>query len=105
MKFKKIDFIIILTISLFYSFFAFLNLGNKLAPITTYSLATNNSIVFDFGEDVSVSTLNYYLGYAQNLTLAYETCSDELLEWSYPELITLGNVFSWGKYDLNQNFR
>ena len=45
------------------------------------------------------------MGYAHDITLAYEICSNDTSEWSYPQAFTLGNVFSWGQQCLNQSFR
>lgn len=93
-RLKAVDLAVMLTITVLYGGFALYDLGDRLAPATTYDIAQDESLTFDFGENAP-KTLSYYIAPWHKRVFALEgrwTAGDE---WVYLGDITLENVFSW----------
>ncbi|NLP22235.1 MAG: phospholipid carrier-dependent glycosyltransferase [Erysipelotrichaceae bacterium] len=88
---KKIDLIMMISITVFYSFFALYDLGDNKAPETVYNIKQNESIVLEFEE--IPNKLIYYIGPAHQRKFNIETENDI-------QEITLQNVFKWEEVDL-----
>ena len=72
-KLNKKDYIIMGIMILIYSIISFYRLGNMSAPSTYYTFSDiNDSVVVDFGHDVSVSKIRYEVGRRIRLRLTPE---------------------------------
>lgn len=96
---KRIDFVIILVITLVYSCFALYDLGDRKAPATTYDMTYKQTIELNFGSEIP-STLSYYIAPWHDRTFALEGKRDARDEWISLGEINLKNVFTWQNADI-----
>lgn len=95
LPFTRLDAILMAVITLIYSGFALYDLGDKTAPVTTYEVQQNESILLDFGENQSPATLSYYIAPWQDRSFTLEGKANAEEEWQPLGEITLENVFTW----------
>lgn len=91
---KAVDFVIMFTVTALYSAFALYDLGDRLAPVSTYEMSQGDSISLDFGEEAPV-TLSYYIAPWHNRVFSLEGKRRKTDEWVYLGEITLDKVFTW----------
>lgn len=100
MAFTRVDWILMLSVTLFYACFAFHDLGITETPKTEYPVPyyTYLEISSDNGEPIA--TLNWYLLNEQDIDFTLETKSDTDDTWTYIQDFTMKSVFSWGTLTL-----
>ncbi len=96
MAFTKLDWIFMLSVTLFYACFAFYELGITKAPKTEYPVPYYTYLDISAENDASISTLNWYLLNEQDIDFTLETRNDETAPWTYVQDFTMKSVFSWG---------
>lgn len=97
---NKLDYILMLIITILYSIFALYDLGNGYAPSTTYEMAQGDSIILDFRGGNCPVSLSYYLAPGHNRHFTLEGQVKPNGEWQYLGDIELSNVFTWQGVDL-----
>lgn len=100
MAFTKVDWLLMLGVTLFYACFTFYQLGNTTAPETEYPIPyyTYLDISAENGEEIS--TLNWYLLNEQDIDFTLEVKTNALTEWTYIQDFTMKSVFSWACVEL-----
>lgn len=103
MAFTLMDILIILIITLSYSFFALRDLGYRYAPQTEYLMQEGDSIVLEMREDEVPSRLYWYLGnyHGREFSLEYRNSMDS--DWTTAsgyESFTMSDVFKWAYTEL-----
>ncbi|MCH5270178.1 MAG: phospholipid carrier-dependent glycosyltransferase [Lachnospiraceae bacterium] len=103
MSFILMDILIILVITLGYSFFALRDLGNRYAPQTEYIMNKGDSIVLEMEESEVPTRLYWYLGCYHNreFNLEYKNAPDA--DWTTAsgyESFTMSDVFKWAYTEL-----
>ena len=104
-KMVKIDFILMAVITAVYAVVAFVNLGNKEAPETGYSVVEEGEIILDFGESTEIAKIWNFLGYQNNPK--YLVAFSESTDGGWVDVFTeeapydAGSVFNWNNKDLN----
>lgn len=99
----SIDYFIMISLGMLFTIMAFFRLGNTYAPETHYDTHTGKTdIVLDFGEDVDVSYLSFFLGNLNTRHLSISSYNVSTQTWD----IIVGDaivesVFAWNKVDLN----
>ena len=103
-RMTKEDYIAMAVITVIYAVVAFMHLGNRQAPETSYSVAQQGVIQLDFGQEVTFSKLWDYLGYKNNPTYHIDYTNDVNGDWTslYTEESPwdAGSVFSWNSIDM-----
>jgi len=97
MRFTRTDLAIILIISIFYSLFAFHDIGYNYAPQTGVTIKQKNSIVFEFSEPVD--RMQYYLGRYKDRMLRVELKLSSDSDWEELDpngFYTMQTIFQWG---------
>lgn len=99
------DAIIILSVMIVYSIFAFYDLGDMEAPQTEYQMQAGESVVLEIPEGRQASWLYYYLGCFENreFLMEYKMSVDE--EWQNNGIFTMNDVFKWARLQLPENCR
>lgn len=101
-KIVKVDLIAIAVITIVYAVVAFMNLGNKQAPETGYSVVTEGEIVLDFGQNVEIKKIWDFLGYQNNPKYVVSSSTDGT-NWQevYADATPwdAGSVFCWNGTD------
>lgn len=99
------DAIIILSVMIVYSAFAFYDLGDTEAPQTEYHMQMGESVILEIPEERQASWLYYYLGCFENreFLLEYKLSVEE--EWQNNGIFTMNDVFRWAKLQLPENCR
>ncbi len=95
MGFTKVDFYLILGLSLFYGIFALTNLGVTKAPTTELSFPYNTFLELDAENGQSISHIYWYLLNEQDITCRLETKTSPDEDWTYVQDIELADVFEW----------
>lgn len=101
MAFTRMDILIILIITLGYSFFALRDLGSLHAPQSEYLMNEGDSVVLEMREGELPGRLYWYLGsyHKREFTLEYKTSAEG--EWvTVNEDLTMSDVFRWSYVDL-----
>lgn len=98
-KLVKADFMILICITLVYSCVALYDLGDRKAPVTTYNLSQNETIVLDFGS-VHPSAVSYYIApwHDRHFTITGTTSKDT---GESKEEICFNTVFTWKSVPIN----
>lgn len=99
LKFTKADWLILGVIVLIYSVFALYDLGDMEAPENGYEVEeAGTSMTFDFGKDVTISKISYYLGNYENrqFTVWIKKEADEV--HTQVDDLMMKSVFAWGEY-------
>ncbi|MCD8398908.1 MAG: phospholipid carrier-dependent glycosyltransferase [Lachnospiraceae bacterium] len=99
------DVFVMLAFCLVYGVVAFWDLGSMDAPVTEYAVAAGESLVFDFGEDQGITTMNWYLKDIESITFTLESRNTESEAWSEAEGTTMGRGFAWSTYTLSVSGR
>ncbi len=99
--FTKADWIVLLGIVLFYSLFAFHDLGEDSAPETAWEYensseetADSGTILLDMGEDVKIDMLHVFLGNYENRTFQLNVSTDGVNFESVGQ-VQATSVFCW----------
>lgn len=71
--FARMDALIIAAFCLTGGIMAFRDLGSFEAPATEYAIEAGESLVFDFGEDQNITTMNWYLKDIDSITFTLES--------------------------------
>lgn len=102
LPFTASDLILMLGITLFYTCFAFYELGNTTAPKTEFSIPYYNylDLTAENGEDIYA--LSWYLQNEQDIDFTLETQNTPGEDWTYVQDFTMKSVFSWGSVTLPQ---
>lgn len=98
LPFLRIDFLIIVLITLIYSCFALFDLGDLDAPQSEYLLQEGETITLTVHENDSAKALYWYLGSYHNCQFALEVTENDNPEWHVVEgfeKITMKSVFCW----------
>ncbi len=103
MPIKRLDFLLVAGICLLYGGFAFWKLGIREAPVTEYPLGAG--IELDFGENVRVKTLNWYLKDSARHRIALESRASADEPWQNRQEIFMERAFCWGSVELNLSGR
>lgn len=108
MAFTLMDLILILVITLGYSFFALRDLGYRYAPQTEYLMHQGDSIELEMKEGELPIRLYWYLGNYHNreFSLEYKNAPDA--EWTTAsgyETLTMSDVFKWAYKELPSGSR
>lgn len=90
---------------LFYGLLAFWNLGELKAPVTEHAVAAGESVVIDFGEDLGIQTISWYLKDSRNVRVTLETRNTEQEPWQNAQEICMERVFCWGSDSVNSSGR
>lgn len=91
-KLKKADFIIMAAVTLVYSVFAFLNLGDIHAAQTHCFIPMGTTVTFDFDE--SVSNVKWYNGYLEERKIDIYSNDEDLTS------LDTKSVFAWHETDI-----
>ena len=88
------DFLCILAITGVYSCFALYDLGDRQAPTSVYEISGQQTLTFDFGENIPTD-LSYYIApwHKRSFFLEGKRNDDDI--WTSLGDITLENVFTW----------
>ncbi|MCD8335816.1 MAG: phospholipid carrier-dependent glycosyltransferase [Lachnospiraceae bacterium] len=105
MPITRRDVFVMLAFCLIYGVVAFWALGSMEAPVTEYAIAAGESLVFDFGEDQGVTTMNWYLKDIESITFTLESRDTENEDWTEAEGTTMGRGFYWSTYTLSTSGR
>lgn len=106
MAFTLMDILIILFITLGYSFFALRDLGSRYAPQSEYLMNEGDSIVLEMEENEIPTRLYWYLGYYHKKDFALEYKNTAEAEWTTGyESFTMSDVFKWAYTDLPEGCR
>lgn len=100
LKMKRLDYVLMIGITLLYSCFALRDLGDRVAPSTYYEPQKGVTMTFRFPEDQEVSSFAYYIAPEHNqgfLLQCREAGADEPLE---AQKINLETVFCWKNISL-----
>ncbi len=97
---KKADILCMIVITAVYSVFALRDLGDRVAPSTSYDMSQGQSIELDFGDSVP-TLLSYYIAPWHGRVFSLEGKNNPADSWTVYENITLNNVFSWQDAALN----
>lgn len=100
--FTKIDWIIMLGITLFYACFAFYNLGKTSAPKTEYEIPYYTYLDLSSEDGRPISNLNWYLLNEQDINFSLEVKNTGDADWVYVQDFTMKSVFSWGTLELSE---
>lgn len=100
MEFTKIDWFLMLGVTLFYACFTFHELGNTSAPKTEYPVPHNTYLDISAENGEAISTLNWYLLNEQDINFTLETKNNTDSNWTYVQDFTMKSVFSWGTLTL-----
>lgn len=92
----KIDLMIMLIVTIFYSIFALYDLGNKEAPETVYHVAYQDTLAFHFPQNSPVTQMAYYIAPAHKRNFS-TTLNAEQADTS---VVTLDRVFTWQTMDI-----
>lgn len=103
MAFTLMDIIIILVITLSYSFFALRDLGSRHAPQSEYLMHEGDTVVLEMRADAAPARLYWYLGnyHNRNFSLEYRNSADA--DWNTSsdyESFTMADVFKWSYIEL-----
>ena len=103
MAFTLMDILIILIITLGYSFFALRDLGCRYAPQSEYLMHEGDSVVLEMKENESPTILYWYLGnyHDREFSLEYKNSTDP--DWTTAsgyESFTMSRVFKWDYTEL-----
>jgi len=101
LPFNKWDFIIMISISVFYGMIAFINLGITKAPMTECSFPNNTYLELHADEDQTITDIYWYLRNEQDITCRLEIKQTFAGNWEYVQDIELKSVFKWDTYALN----
>lgn len=104
-SFHRADRILLSAITILYSCFALYDLGDTSAPQTSYEIHQGESIVLDFGENISPALLSYYIAPSHERCFTVESKALYEEAWSYLGEITLDDVFTWQDISLENTFR
>ncbi len=116
-KWTKWDFIIMFAITAVYACIAFYNLGDKVAPQTSWSSEqTGAEITVDLGEEKTVGDIYFFLGNYENRKFDVQLSSDGTTwnaldvtfteeETELPGVINVCSVFCWNKQSITKNTR
>lgn len=93
-RLRAADFICILAITGIYSCFALYDLGDRQAPTSVYKITGQQTLTFDFGENIPCN-LSYYIApwHKRSFFLEGKRNADDI--WISLGDVTLGNVFTW----------
>ncbi len=101
-KLQRNDYVIILILSIVYTFIAFYDLGQKNACDSDYRFTTESeSVVLDMGQSTYVSKINYYLGNLENRGFRLEVAEDAEGPYHFVTEWDMNSVFCWGSVDIN----
>lgn len=103
LPFLRIDFLIIVLITLLYSCIALYDLGDTQAPQSEYLLSQGDSITLTLHEEDAPMALYWYLGSYHNCQFSLEITEADNPEWHTVqgfEKVTMKNVFSWSNFYL-----
>ncbi len=100
MAFTKVDWILMLGVTLFYACFAFYELGITKTPETEYPVPYNTYLDISAENGEPISTLNWYLLNEQDINFTLQTKNNEDSTWTYTQDFTMKSVFSWGTLTL-----
>ena len=108
MAFTLMDILIILIITLSYSFFALRDLGYRYAPQSEYLMHEGDTIVLEMREDEVPTRLYWYLGnyHGREFSLEYKSSADS--DWTTAsgyESFTMSDVFKWSYTELPASSR
>lgn len=108
MAFTLMDTVIILVITLSYSFFALRDLGERYAPQSEYLMHEGDTVVLEMREDEMPAKLYWYLGNYHNKEFSLEYKNSADADWttvSGYESLTMSSVFRWNYIDLPLGYR
>lgn len=108
-RLKKIDYMIIVILSVFYAGIAFYNLGERQACESSYTFSgENDSVVLDMGQSTYISQISYYLGNLENRQFRLEVAEEAEGPYHLVTEFEMKSVFCWGELnvqDKGQYFR
>lgn len=105
-KLLKIDIVMMLAITIVYSMVALYDLGSREMPQTSLDINTaNEDIILDFGENVNLSEIDYFLGDMSKREFKLFSWNDETRTWDNITEFTMEYMFKWGKQEVNLNTR
>ena len=93
-RMTKLDVILLLVITVFYSIFALRDLGDKVAPQTVYDMEKGVEMAFHFPGDQKAASVSYYIAptHDQNYLV---NCQQTEGGENRVSLLTLNTVFCW----------
>ncbi len=100
----KYDYIVMLVITILYSFIAFCNLGNTKSPQTYVNVGNNNTVTINLGETKDISKIEMFLGtpnisHTNTLDITYLNSDKSVIS---SQTITDGAVFNHSTIDSNK---
>lgn len=98
MRMTRLDVILMIIITLFYSCFALRDLGDAKAPQTLYETAKGVSMTFEFPE--AVTAVSYYEAPWHEQKYAFQCLTDDMAQPYAAELLKFDTVFCWKTLDL-----
>ena len=100
MKFTKWDAAAILSISIFYGWIAFTNLGIMHTPETELDFPCYTYLELESADDTKFTQMYWYLLNQQDITCALEIKEDPSSDWVSIDDLTLNSVFKWDVFEL-----
>ncbi len=105
-RFVRLDYILMLALTVFYAFFGFYHLGSLTVPESGwYAEDAKEAVVLDLGELVPARQLYVYSGWIDRRRTDYEVLrklqvetSDDGMHWEMQEPLVLDTVFMWQVY-------
>ncbi len=100
-RMTRLDFLLMILITLIYSVFALRDLGDKVAPQSYYHAAKSSEMTFTFPEGKEPVSFSYYIAPTHDQRYLIQCLSAEPAEEEEGSaLYTLDTVFCWKKQDL-----
>ena len=98
MRMSKLDVILVIVITLFYSCFALRDLGDNKAPQTLYETTSGVSMTFEFPKEVTA--VSYYEAPWHEQRYAFQCETNDEVQPVAAQLLIFDTVFCWKTLDL-----
>lgn len=99
MRLTRLDFLLLLFITVFYSVFALRDLGSLRAPETELSIGRAETVRLEFPAGRKVSSFAYYMAPEHDRPLLIGTCASDGSAWE-STTCKLNSVFTWQNVEL-----
>lgn len=103
-KITRFDIIAMVVITAVYSAVALYDLGDKVAPQSSFEVSNGDKIVLDLGENKQVKEFRYFLGVTENREFKMNA-ADTVNSTNVSKLLKMSSVFAWGTENINANIR
>ncbi|MBP5281824.1 MAG: phospholipid carrier-dependent glycosyltransferase [Lachnospiraceae bacterium] len=98
-RMTRLDYLLLVFITVLYGAFALHDLGDRVAPETVYEPQRGKTITFDFPEGKKAKSVYYYIAPDHNQSYLFR-CMDEKDQVEENALLTMETVFCWKELSL-----